>query len=203
MDSGITSQVISSPTGLKVASLVSVRPRTLGELSELTGISIQGVLKHLKRFQRLGLVEVRKLPKGGMAVRKVYSSRNLLVGDFSMGDLTIVKLSKNVPRMIVSKDPLGQLEYLAEDALIQRRRIREQARKLGRLIDELVGDEAGIRATLESTELEPSERLILQTLFTEDSFAEGERVLSRHYGLKDGRRSIDKALAKAGKIAKK
>ena len=42
-------QIASSRLRLKIASLLSSRPATLSELSVLTGISVQGVLKHLKK----------------------------------------------------------------------------------------------------------------------------------------------------------
>ena len=54
-----------------------------------------------------------------------------------------------------------------------------------------------------SVTCQAGERLILHALYTADSIDEGQRVLSKHYGLKDGRRSIDRVLAKAGSIAKK
>ncbi|MDA4124662.1 MAG: helix-turn-helix domain-containing protein [Thaumarchaeota archaeon] len=197
------SAFLSSRTRLKIADLLSTRPRTLGELAELTGVSIQGVLRHLRKLVDLGLVEERGVKGKGVTIRKVYLARGIRVGDFSVGDLTVVKLSRADSRSVDSTQPVVDLEYLAEEALLQRRRIRDQAKKLGRMIDELVDEEAKMNGLLHSLDLTESERLVLQTLFTEDSIAEGERALSAHYGLKDGRRSIEKALAKARRSGKR
>ncbi len=194
---------LSSKTRLRIADLLSTRPRTLGELAELTGISIQGVLRHLRKLVDLGLVEEKSVHWKGVTVRKVYLAKGVRVGDFSVGDLTVVKLSRAEPLSVDSTEPVADLEYLAEEALLQRRRIKDQARKLGRMIDELVEDEAKMNGLLQSMSLTESEKLVLQTLFTEDSLDDGERALSAHYGLKDGRRSIEKALAKARRSAKR
>jgi hypothetical protein len=65
------------------------------------------------------------------------------------------------------------------------------------MIDDLVEDESRIEVTLEPMDLSDMERLILRVLFTEESLSEGERVLLKHFGLQDGKRSIEKALNKA------
>ena len=88
-------EVVSSRTRLKVADLVSARPRSLGELAAATGISIQGVLKHLRKLEELGLVEGKNVRSPDLAVRKVYAAKGVRLGDFSAGDLTLVKLSGN------------------------------------------------------------------------------------------------------------
>ncbi len=193
--------VLSSRTRLRIADLISVRPRTLGELASLTGISIQGVLKQLQRLERLGLVEEKKVTGSGISVHKVYRGKGVRLGDFSVGDLTVVKLTKSAPQSSQSSKPLDELEFLAEEALLQRRRIKDHAKKLGRMIDDLVEDEAKMSGLLDSMDLGDEGRLVLQTLFTEESLGEGERAVSRYFGL-DGRRSIEKALAKVRRIGK-
>ena len=197
------SEVVSSRTGLRIADLVSRRPRTLNELGDLTGFSIQAVLKHLKKLEGLGLVEGRKVRGSGVSVRKVYYPGKLRVGDFSGGELVVVKLSEPASFRTRAKDAEEEMELLAEEALVQRTRIAEQVRKLGRMIDDLVDVEESLGGILESLSLGDDERLILYALFTEDTLEEGVRVLSRYYGLKEGRKSIDKALAKAKRFDKK
>ena len=91
---------------------------------------------------------------------------------------------------------LRDLEGLSGDILLQRRRVRDEARRIGRMIDDLVDDQEALAAALEEMPLGEQERLILEVLFTEETMADGVGVLSRYYGL-DDRRSIDKALAKA------
>ena len=196
-------EVISSRTRLKVADLVSTRPRTLGELAAATGISIQGVLKHLKKLEELGLVEEKSVRSPGLAVRKVYAAKGTRLGDFSAGDLTLVKLSRKSFAPAEEPDRRFDLDYLAEEAILRRRRIRDQTRRLGRMIDDLADDESRMNVALESMDLSDTERLILQVLFTEESFEEGERVLLEHFGLQDGKKSIEKALSKARHQVKK
>ena len=190
-------EVVSSSTRLKVADLVSTRPRTLGELADATGISIQGVLKHLRKLEGLGLVEEESIRSSGLAVRKVYTAKGARLGDFSVSGLTLVKLSEKPSAPVKELDRPLDLEYLAEEAILRRRRIRDQTRRLGRMIDDLLEDESRIKAALESMDLSDAERLILQVLFTEESLNEGERVLVEHFGLQDGKKLIEKALSKA------
>lgn len=189
--------VVSSRTRLKVADLVSTRPRSLRELAAATEISIQGVLKHLRKLEELGLVEEKNVRSPGLAVRKVYAAKGAMLRDFSAGDLTLVKLSRNPSAPAEEPDRPLDPEHVAEEAILRRRQVRDQARRLGRMIDDLVEDESRIRAALESMDLSDKERLILQVLFTEESLEEGERVLLEHFGLQDGKKSIEKALSKA------
>ena len=196
MERGTIDEVLVQGARLKIADAVSVRPRTLTELADLTGISVQGVLKHLKRLGGLGLVEERRAPASVTKARRVYVARNASVGDYSGKDLAIVKLSKATRpekrRHLKNQD----LESLAADVLFQRRRIRDQARKLGKMIDRLVEEEELLNGALEAGPFTDDERLILQNLLTEETIEDGVRVLSKYYGIED-RRSIDKALAKA------
>jgi len=189
-------EVMAPGARLKIADAVSVRPRTLTELADLTGISVQGVLKHLKRLTKLGLVDERKAPSSASKARRLYVAGNALVGDYSAKDFAIVKLSK-AARPEKRRHARNQdLESLAADLLFQQRRIRDEARKLGKMIDRLVEGEELLVESLEAGSFTEDERLILQTLLTEETIEDGAKVLSRYYGIED-RRSIDKALAKA------
>ena len=93
------------------------------------------------------------------------------------------------------------LEVLAEEIILQRRRVREQARRLGRMIDDLVEDETRVRSALSDMNLTDTERIVLQVIFAEETLGEGERVLLEEFGLRGGIDSIANALAKA-KLAK-
>jgi len=195
--------VVSSRARLRIAALVSARPRSLAELAAATGISIQGVLKHLTKLEELGLVEEENLRSPAFAVRRVYTAKGVKLGDYSAEDLTLVKLSENPSALAEEPDRPFDLEYLAEEAILRRRRIQDQTRRLGRMIDDLVEDESRLKVALESMDLSDAERLILRVLFTEESLEEGERVLVEHFGLRDGKRSIEKALSKARRQTKK
>jgi DNA-binding transcriptional ArsR family regulator len=186
-------QVISSPSRLKIAGLLSTRPRTLGELASVTGMSVQGVLKHLAKLNELGLLTEAKI--AGPGPKKVYFLKGFNVGDFSIGDLTIVKLSRNPDVGHGPKRPAAELGDLAEETILLRSRIRAQTRRLGRIIDELVANDARLRAVLDSLQLSEREKIVIQTVFTEDTIEDAEKSLSR-LRLKDPRNAIDRALAK-------
>lgn len=196
MEKGTIDEVLVQGARLKIADAVSVRPRTLTELADLTGISVQGVIKHLKRLAQLGLVEERKAPASVTKARRVYVARSASVGDYSAKDLAIVKLSRATRPEKRRPAKNQDLESLAADVLFQRRRIRDEARKLGKMIDRLVEEEELLNGALEAGPYTDDERLILLSLLTEETIEDGVRVLSKYYGVED-RRSIDKALAKA------
>ena len=48
------------PTRRRILDLLRERPRLVGELTELLGISQPGVSKHLRLLRKVGLVKVRK-----------------------------------------------------------------------------------------------------------------------------------------------
>ncbi len=195
--------IVSSKARLQIADLVSTRPRTLRELADFTGISIQGVLKHLDKLNGLGLIAEKRVSGGSLPVRKLYAIKGVRVGDFSYGGLTVVKMSRSIGKAVGSENPVPELESLAADAIVQRRRIRDQARRLGRMIDEFVDTETRIEGLVRSLDVKDDERLLIQTAFTEESLEEAERTLREHQGLKDARRALEKALSRARKVGKK
>ena len=190
-------EVLSSKARLRIMDAVSVRPRTLGELSDATGISVQGVLRHLKRLAELGLVEERGLSRAAPKARIVYAAASTRVRDYSSEGLTVVR-STDV-RSGRQPARVHDLERAAGDLLIQRRRIGETARKLGRMIDEASEDQEDLAAAVGSLGLSDTERLIVEVVLTEDTLEEGREVLSKYYGIED-RRSIERALSKAGRF---
>lgn len=190
-------EILSSKARLKIMDSVSVRPRTLPELADLTGISVQGVLRHLKQLSAAGMVEERSLSRAAPRARKVYAAKSVRVRDYSSGGLAVVKATEVVQPG--ARRRTSDLEREAGELLIMRRRIREEARKLGRLIDEAADGQDDLSATLDGLPLPPADRLALLVALTEDTMGDGARVLSDYYGL-DGRRSIETALAKAKRL---
>ena len=186
-------EILSSRVRLSIEDAIAVRPRTLMELASVTGISVQGVLKHLRRLSDLGLVEERSLPKS-LKARKLYAAKGHLVGDYSTDGLTVVKPTELIPRP--NPHGAGDIESRAGEMIILRRRVKDQAKRLGRMIDELVDEREALKAELDGLQVDPTERLVLEVLMTEETVQEGARVLQRYYGIED-RRPIDKALAEA------
>ena len=184
--------LLSSPTRLRIAELISRRPRTLRELAKLTELTVPGVLRHIEAMGEAGLIQekrVRMLPS-----RKLYSLKGMRVMDFTVGDLSIFKVAKHKP---VTEKGAQNLESLAMDIFVGRRRIREKAKRLARAMDELVENEEILAKGIDDLALTDEERLILLTIFTEETTDDAERVLMRIQGMKEARRSIDNALAKA------
>ena len=200
MYEAILDEVLSSRKRLKIADMIGIRPRTLGELAEGTGVSMQAVLKHLARLKELGIVEERSIAGHGVRVRKVYAPKKVRVGDFSTDDLTIVKVSKEDG---VEPSKWEGLESIGEDLVLKQRRVKDEARRLGRMVEDLMQERASMMRALEGAGLDEEELLILQVLYGEESFQSGEEALTRHYGLRERRKSIDRALAGAGKIGSK
>lgn len=193
-------ELLSSGPRLKIADAVSVRPRTLGELADLTGISVQGVLRHLKRLAELGVIEERTLSPSTPKARRVYASKEFRVGDFSAPGLTVVKKTRRLRGGGQRHPPERDLEEAAADLLVRKRRVRDEVRRLGRMIDGLVEDEESLEAALDEVGGDGLRRLILDVLLTEETVGEGEKALSRYYGIFD-RRSIEGALAKVKRSA--
>ena len=186
--------LLSSPTRVRIAELVSRRPRTLRELARLTGVSVPGVLRHVEAMGRAGLIREDRLAAKGLPVRKVYSLQGVKVMDFSVGDLTILKVSA---KEWTKAEAAGSLERQAMDIMMARRRVRDKAKRLARAIDELAENEEALAQSIEGRGLADEERLVLLTVLTEETTEEAERVLARVQGMRDARRSIDKALATA------
>lgn len=193
-------ELLSSGPRLKIADAVSIRPRTLGELSDITGISVQGVLRHVKRLTEAGLLEEETLSPRTPKARMVYASKGFRVGDFSAPGLTVVKKTRKLPRGGQPRLPRGDLEEAAADLLVKKRRVRDEVKRLGKMIDGLAEDEESLDSALDEAAGDGMRRLILGVLLTEDTVAEGEEVLSRYYGI-FGRRSIEGALAKVKRDA--
>ena len=185
-----------------IGQLISTRPRTLRELAERTGISIQGVLKHLESLNEMGLLEERTLkqPKY-LAVRKAYSLKGSNIGDFSRGSLMIVNLAGEPKGEAVrsGKDVYGDVEMMAEELLLQRRRINEQTRRIQRVIDEFSATGWRLKSLIDSLELDPEEKLIAATVFTEDTVSGATAVLSKYYGCPNPAEVIRDVVAKVKK----
>ena len=189
-------EVLSSGMRLKIADAISQRPRTLGELSHITGISVQGVLRHLRRLERAGLVEERKVTASAPKARRVFAARGAILEDYSSGNLTIAKFVERMPEPRRGWKQGAGLESMAAEVLLLRRRVKEEAKRIGRMIDEAAAGREELEAALARMHLNEEERLILEVILTEETLEDGIRVLSKFYGV-DDRRSIDEALAKA------
>ncbi|MDE1858568.1 MAG: winged helix-turn-helix transcriptional regulator [Thaumarchaeota archaeon] len=194
-------EVLSSKVRLRIMDSVSVRPRTLGELSDLTGISVQGVLRHLKKLSELGLVEEKRISRLAPKARIVYAARSARIRDYSTGGYTVVKSTEEA-EVGGETAKTRDLERAAGDLLILRRRAKEEARRLGRIIDEAADEQAYLAAAIRSLPLSQSEKLVLEVVLTEDTLEDAARVLSKYYGL-DDRRSIESVLNKARAVVSK
>jgi hypothetical protein len=179
---------------------MSTRPRSLRELARLTGLSVPGVLRHLDALAKVGVVRENSISSKRIPVRKTYSLKGVTVVDFSFGDLSITEIAKT--REIKDRGRETNLVLLASEVLMNRRRLHERARRFARTIDDYLESESRLVSVIESMDLEPDERFIVMTAFTEDTMDDAERILESE-GVLDARRSIEGALAKAKRIVRK
>ena len=194
IENRLSEALLSSQTRLRIAELISRRPRTLRELARLTRMSVPGVLRHIEAMSKAGLVNEERVEMRTLPARKLYSLKGMKVMDFSVGDLTILKVA--IDKAIEDKNT-RDLESLAMEILVGRRRIKEKVRRLARTVDELLVNEKMLAKGINDLHLSDEERLVLLTTFSEETDDEAERVLERTQGMREARRSIDEALAKA------
>jgi predicted transcriptional regulator len=198
----VFSQLLQSRTRLKILSLLSRRPRTLRELSHFTGISVQGVLRHLDSLKELGFIEERKIRTKRLPVRRLYALTGVHVDDFSSGDLAVVWAAPPVKHLVKSKITFDDLETTAGELLIQRRVIKQRARRLARMIGALSDEESDLVRGIEALGLDEEEQLVLGTVLTEDTTEDAVELLSGQ-GLKNSKELIEKVLRRVRSAAKK
>jgi DNA-binding transcriptional ArsR family regulator len=194
---------LSSPTRLRILDLLSKRPRTLRELAKLTGISVQGVDRHLENLRKMGVLKEREIRSDELSARKEYYLEGAHFSDFSVGDLAIVKASRARRPELTRGFSGNELESFASDISIRRRQIKERAKRLARMIDELSEDELRLVAMIDAMGLNNEERLIVETVFTEETLQDAKDLLTKVQGLPASTRSIEKALSKARQIVVK
>lgn len=153
----------------------------------------------MKRLAELGLVEEKRLPTRNLKARTVYAAAGELIGNYSTSDLIVVKPTRKLPAGAPGVGGPPDLEDRAADVLLLQHRVKDQARKLGRMIDELTDEREALRNSLERLPISPEEGLALEVALTEETLEDGLKVLARYYGIED-RRTLDKALAKARHI---
>ncbi len=190
--------VVSSMLRMRIASLISIRPRTLGELADTTGISVQGVLKHLAKLRKSGFLTETELRDGKhLKYRKVYSIERRRISDFSQGDLMVAHVSREaIGEERKVKSAYEELETLAEDMIIARRRIRDVTKRLERLIEELVSSQGQLMRMTQTIGLSKEEQQIASVFFSEDGIEESNKILSRYYGSEDADEALRNVLQK-------
>jgi predicted transcriptional regulator len=203
MENTPLSLALSSRTRTLVVDLLSKRPRTLRELSILSGISVQGVLRHLESLMKINLVAARTVRTEKLPARKIYYLKGFHFDDFSVGDLTVVRSSRRRTSRSQPVATIDELEDLAADLIVRRRRIREKAKRLSRMIEELAEDQSRLVESIEAMDLSDEERMILLTVFTEETLQDAEESLSKVQGMRDARGSVDRLVMKVRGNAKK
>ncbi len=180
-------EIANSRVRLKIANLLSSRPATLSELSALTDMSVQGVLKHLGKIAAQGLLKEENM-KGGryLRQRKLYSIDRRRIADYSEGDLIVATVGVSVrdaPRRV--KDAYDELDWLAKDIIILRSRARDLSHRMQRVLEEVTEDEARISSLVDGLALADDEKQIAYLIFTEDVPARVAAILRDYYGCTD------------------
>lgn len=200
MPSAALEEIASSKSRLLLADLISTRPRTLAELAKATGISPPGVLKHLGILERLGVVEEAPFEGGPLSARKVYRLKGRPVKNFSGDGALVVRESPASRTQARSDDPLRELQTISTDLILERRRIREQVRKLARGADRLAESEARLNALVDGLGLSDLDGFLVRAAFTEESLEDAEAYMRDTMGLPDARTALDRALRKARRV---
>jgi predicted transcriptional regulator len=196
--------IASSKARLHIATLLSERPRTLAELAVLAGISVQGVLKHLVKLQKLRLLGKLELGRGRyLGRRKLYSLQRARVHNYEEGRTLVVALH-NEPKLELRpvRDSAEELELLSEDIVVMVRRVREQVKRTSRLIKELSDSQAGLHAMIESLGLTSEEKLITSIIFNEDSNEAAQKILREYYGCRNPEDAIAATVARIKESSK-
>jgi predicted transcriptional regulator len=192
-------EIASSRARLTIASLLSSRPRTLGELAAVTGMSVQGVLKHLKKLADAGILKEWTMPRGRhLRPRKLYFIVSRKVADYSQNDVLVATLGGVRPVELSqeagasgARKAYEELDSLAQDVIILRRRVRELARKTSRMVDEVVDSESRITALIGALDLTEEEKQIAYLIFGEDGPDRARAILREHYGCSDPEAAIN------------
>jgi predicted ArsR family transcriptional regulator len=190
--------IANSRARLTIASLISSRPRTLGELAETTGISVQGVLKHLKRLSESGILKEKSLTSGKyLRPRKLYYIDTRRVAEYSQGGMIVATLGNetSVGDLKVD-DPYTELDRLAQDIILLRRRARELSERMKRMIEEVTEDESRIARLIDGLNLSSEEKQIAYLIFGDDRPELARRVLREHYGCKNPEEAIEDLVEK-------
>lgn len=194
-------QIVSSHTRLEIAELISRRPRSLHELASKTQTTVQGVLKHLKKLDEMGLLEELRLENPRyLAIKKIYSIRDNTVHNFSIGDLLVVNLCKRKIDQKFERASYSELMRLAEEKIILSRRVRSQVRKLARMIDQLFESESEIKERIKALNLSQEEKVIAEIAFSEESMSDAILALSRYFGCREPEEIIRKVMVKVRKV---
>jgi predicted ArsR family transcriptional regulator len=189
-------EIANSRARLTIASLISSRPRTLGELAEMTGISVQGVLKHLKKLSEAEMLKVKNLPAGRyLRPRKLYYIDTRRVADYSRGDMIVATLGDEIDggigsELMAASDPYAELDRLAQDIILLRRRARELSIRMKRMTEEVTENESRIAKLIEGLSLSPEEKQIAYLIFGDDRPEQARRILKEHYGCHDPEAAI-------------
>jgi len=191
-------EVASSRVRLQIGNLLSSRPATLGELASLTGISVQGVLKHLKKIGDQGMLEEETMKRGRyLKQRKLYFIRSRKIADYSEGELLVATLGRSVREPPVKvKDARDELDWLSQDIVILRRRARELSHRMKRVLEEVTEDEGRIGALIDGLSLSPEEKQIAYLIFAEDTPEHARAILKEHYGCADPDAAMEAVAAK-------
>jgi predicted transcriptional regulator len=194
-------EIASSRVRLRISDLLSSRPATLGELSALTGVSVQAVLKHLKKLDEEGILEEKTMKAGKyLKQRKLYYMSSRKIADYSEGELLVATLSRPViDARAESKNADEELEWLAQDVVILRRRARELSHRMKRVLEEISEDQARIGALVDGLALSPEEKQIAYLIFAEDTPERARAVLREHYGCRDPEAAMRAVAAKVGR----
>ncbi|MFQ6010554.1 MAG: ArsR/SmtB family transcription factor [Nitrososphaerales archaeon] len=182
---------VTSKTKIHILELLSLRPRCLSELSDMTRISTQGISKHMRGLIADGLVKIVTLDRGNSPkslIRAYYKINKPIYIVSGKGDEKLsIYMSSTTPKLHpIPKEKKRSTRVLAdtEDELNQlKRKLRVLKNREARIFEEmteLVSFKDRIVGSMNCTPLE--EYLLRAFMFSrnEDDLAEA----AGYFGLK-------------------
>ncbi len=144
------------------------------------------------------MVKTRNLPSGRyLRPRKLYYIAERRVADYSEGEMIVATLGdRGVASELETSDPYDELDGLAQDIIVMRRRVRELSGRMRRMIEEVTENESRIAGLIDTMNLSSEEKQIASLIFGDDGPEQTRRILREHYGCKNPEGAIEEVVEK-------
>ncbi|MEM4311841.1 MAG: winged helix-turn-helix domain-containing protein [Nitrososphaerales archaeon] len=158
--------LLSSEVRVKLIQLLSKRPRTLAELSDELGVTVQAIMKHIAQLQKIGMV--KEIEVESLLVRKAYKLIVPIWINFDKKeDLNLIQMAYSTKAYHQGEDDqrrelyslLLELEDYSKMALIKLSLLRKRQLRLLKELCEILGEEESILA---SNNISPLEEVVIK-----------------------------------------
>ena len=138
------------------------------------------------------MLKTKNLPAGKyLRPRKLYYIESRRVADYSKGDMIVATLGlESAHGRLEAEDPSAELDRLAQDIILLRRRAMELSERMKRMIEEVTENESRIARLIEGLGLTSEEKQIAYLIFGDDRPEKARRILREHYGCRNPEAAI-------------